>query len=66
MLQKAVSEMPQAEASYHIKRCVDSGLWVPGGGGDDAAEVGDKGEEETDKKTTKVVQESEEVYENIA
>lgn len=21
--------MPQEEAEYHMKRCVDSGLWVP-------------------------------------
>lgn len=21
--------MPEDEAKYHIKRCVDSGLWVP-------------------------------------
>lgn len=29
MLQQAVMEMPKEEAEYHIKRCVDSGLWVP-------------------------------------
>lgn len=29
MLQKAISEMPEDEARYHMKRCVDSGLWVP-------------------------------------
>lgn len=29
MLQKAISEMPEAEAKYHMKRCVDSGLWCP-------------------------------------
>lgn len=52
MLQKIVSEMPQEEASYHIKRCVDSGLWVPGGNdgasGEDKngdAEISDDGEE---------------------
>ncbi|CAL1547310.1 unnamed protein product [Lymnaea stagnalis] len=30
LLQKTVAEMPQEEAAYHIKRCIDSGLWVPG------------------------------------
>lgn len=30
-LQKAVTELPKEQAEYHIKRCVDSGLWVPGG-----------------------------------
>ena len=29
MLQQAVLEMPKEEAEYHIKRCIDSGLWVP-------------------------------------
>ena len=28
-LQKAVTELPREEAEYHMKRCVDSGLWVP-------------------------------------
>lgn len=29
MLQTVISEMPEEEARYHMKRCVDSGLWVP-------------------------------------
>lgn len=29
MLQDAVAKLPKEEAEYHIKRCVDSGLWVP-------------------------------------
>ncbi|ELT99118.1 hypothetical protein CAPTEDRAFT_183144 [Capitella teleta] len=29
LLQKAIAEMPKEEAAYHMKRCVDSGLWVP-------------------------------------
>jgi len=41
MLQDAVTKMPKEEAEYHIKRCIDSGLWVPGGG--DKAE--DEGED---------------------
>lgn len=32
--------MPEDEAKYHLKRCVDSGLWVP-----DASKV-DKEEKE--------------------
>lgn len=32
MLQEAISKMPQEEAAYHMKRCVDSGLWLPDGG----------------------------------
>ena len=23
--------MPEEEAKYHLKRCIDSGLWVPDG-----------------------------------
>jgi cell division cycle protein 37 len=29
MLQKVLGELPEEEARYHLKRCVDSGLWVP-------------------------------------
>mmetsp|Transcript_106889 Transcript_106889/g.297662 ORF Transcript_106889/g.297662 Transcript_106889/m.297662 type:complete len:347 (-) Transcript_106889:67-1107(-) len=28
-LQAAVESMPQEEAKYHLRRCEDSGLWVP-------------------------------------
>jgi cell division cycle protein 37 len=28
MLKKVISEMPEDQARYHMKRCVDSGLWV--------------------------------------
>jgi hypothetical protein len=30
-LQRAVAAMPVEEAAKHIKRCEESGLWVPGG-----------------------------------
>ncbi|XP_032782960.1 hsp90 co-chaperone Cdc37 [Daphnia magna] len=29
LLQQAISTLPEEEARYHMKRCVDSGLWVP-------------------------------------
>ena len=29
LLQKTISEMPEEEATYHMNRCIDSGLWVP-------------------------------------
>jgi len=29
MLQQIIKEMPEEEARYHMKRCVDSGLWCP-------------------------------------
>lgn len=44
LLQKTVAEMPQEEAKYHIERCIDSGLWVPGGGDDDKTEEAKEGE----------------------
>ena len=40
LLQETISKMPEDEAKYHLKRCVDSGLWVP-----DASKV-DKEEKE--------------------
>lgn len=42
MLQDAVTKMSKEDAEYHIRRCIDSGLWVPGGGdkGDDDTEDG--------------------------
>ena len=35
-------EFPKKEAEYHMKRCVDSGLWVPNAA--DAAAGGGEGE----------------------
>ncbi|XP_058450625.1 hsp90 co-chaperone Cdc37 [Malaya genurostris] len=31
MLQEVMSKLPEAEARYHLKRCIDSGMWVPDG-----------------------------------
>lgn len=28
-MRQTIANMPPDEASYHMKRCVDSGLWVP-------------------------------------
>jgi cell division cycle protein 37 len=28
-LKEVIAKMPEEDAKYHIKRCVDSGLWVP-------------------------------------
>jgi len=28
-LQEVLSRMPKEESAYHMKRCIDSGLWVP-------------------------------------
>ncbi|GLV42549.1 Cdc37 [Carabus blaptoides fortunei] len=29
LLQDTIAKMPEEQARYHMKRCVDSGLWVP-------------------------------------
>lgn len=54
LLQKAITELPEEEARYHMKRCVDSGLWVPEA--NKAQETEGKGEGE---------EEGEEVYEEV-
>lgn len=28
-LQGVISKMPEDDAKYHLKRCIDSGLWIP-------------------------------------
>lgn len=57
-LQKAVTEMPEKEAAYHIQRCIDSGLWVPGGGEDKEKEAsGDGADGEASNDTDEVYEE---------
>lgn len=29
LLQETIAKMDEEQARYHMKRCVDSGLWVP-------------------------------------
>lgn len=53
-LQKAITELPEEEARYHMKRCVDSGLWVP---------EANKGQETEGKE--KKEGEGEEVYDEV-
>ncbi|XP_005109382.1 hsp90 co-chaperone Cdc37 [Aplysia californica] len=63
-LQKAVTEIPEKEAAYHIQRCIDSGLWVPGGNEDKSE--GTEGETEgagPDLETT--TSKTEETYEEV-
>lgn len=43
LLQEVIGTMPEEEARYHMKRCIDSGLWVP-----DAKNAGDATAEETE------------------
>lgn len=64
MLQDVVMKMPKEEAEYHIKRCIDSGLWVP-----NAADA-EKADEEGDGKAAATQDDSagddkEETYEEV-
>ncbi|XP_047658927.1 hsp90 co-chaperone Cdc37 isoform X1 [Tachysurus fulvidraco] len=55
MLQDAISKMDPTEAKYHMKRCIDSGLWVPNSQPDDDRE----------KEEEKEVKEEEPQYEEV-
>ncbi|XP_075530699.1 cell division cycle protein 37 isoform X1 [Dermacentor variabilis] len=39
MLKDVIASMPEEEARYHMKRCVDSGLWVPDAKAAEASEA---------------------------
>ncbi|XP_014042421.1 hsp90 co-chaperone Cdc37 [Salmo salar] len=47
MLQEAISKMDPVEAKGHMKRCIDSGLWVPNANTDNEE---DKEEDEEEEK----------------
>uniref|UniRef100_A0A3Q3X1R4 Hsp90 co-chaperone Cdc37 n=1 Tax=Mola mola TaxID=94237 RepID=A0A3Q3X1R4_MOLML len=53
MLQDVISKMDPTEAKAHMKRCIDSGLWVPNSKTDD----GDEKEEDTTYEEVKQEQE---------
>ncbi|XP_045903286.1 hsp90 co-chaperone Cdc37 isoform X3 [Micropterus dolomieu] len=47
MLQIAINKLDPEEGKYHLRRCIDSGLWVPDSGeGDDDDKEEDEEEEE--------------------
>lgn len=46
MLQEVISKMDPTVAKAHMKRCIDSGLWVPNAKGDDGEEKGDEKDDE--------------------
>ncbi|CAB4036111.1 hsp90 co-chaperone Cdc37-like, partial [Paramuricea clavata] len=48
MLQKVLAELPEEEARSHLKKCVDSGLWVPNA--KDAAAKTEKKTEEAEEE----------------
>lgn len=45
MLQEVISKMDPTEAKIHMKRCIESGLWVPNSRTDDDGEKEEKEEE---------------------
>lgn len=40
MLQETINKMPEQEAVYYMKRCVDAGLWVQGKNDDESSAPG--------------------------
>jgi len=58
-LQDTLTAMPEEEARYHLKRCVDSGLWVP-----DARKNAAEGDDTTSPKEP--TEDDEEVYDELS
>ncbi|XP_070684439.1 hsp90 co-chaperone Cdc37 [Pempheris klunzingeri] len=46
MLQEAINKLHPEEGKYHLRRCIDSGLWVPDSGEGDDEEDEEDGEED--------------------
>lgn len=46
-MQETLSNMSEEDAKYHMKRCVDSGLWVP-----DAKKKEREGEDDAEGETS--------------
>ncbi|KAK8767344.1 hypothetical protein V5799_005884 [Amblyomma americanum] len=46
MLKEVIATIPEEEARYHMKRCVDSGLWVPD------AKAAEQGAQEASSETS--------------
>jgi len=55
LLQQVIKEMPEEQARYHMKRCVESGLWVPSK--DDPATSTEDGFVKKDNEEEEVYQE---------
>ncbi|XP_023153471.2 hsp90 co-chaperone Cdc37 isoform X1 [Amphiprion ocellaris] len=50
MLQEAMNKLDFEEGKYHLKRCIDSGLWVPDSGEGDDDEEDEEGDNEEDEE----------------
>jgi len=67
-LKHAVTQMPEKDAAYHIQRCIDSGLWVPGGGDEaehDEGVEGAAGDSATGEGGEDTAAKSDDIYEQV-
>lgn len=53
LLQETISKMPEDEAKCHLKRCVDSGLWIA----DASSQAAEKTEDGAAVKTEQIYEE---------
>ncbi|XP_035027106.2 hsp90 co-chaperone Cdc37 isoform X2 [Hippoglossus stenolepis] len=51
MLQQAMSKLHPEEGKYHLKRCIDSGLWVPESGEGDEEDDEEEEDEEDENES---------------
>lgn len=49
LLQETISKMDEEDAKYHMKRCVDSGLWVPEANKKESGDASDDTESKEEK-----------------
>ncbi|XP_075164808.1 cell division cycle protein 37 [Haematobia irritans] len=68
LLQKTIAAMPVEEAKYHMKRCVDSGLWVPNAADapEDESETPSSEKKESKESSAKAKEEKEPVYTGVS
>lgn len=59
LLKKTITELPEEEARYHMKRCIDSGMWVP-----DASDLEKMEASAESKASTSTSNEEEDIYED--
>ncbi|XP_068444964.1 hsp90 co-chaperone Cdc37 isoform X1 [Clinocottus analis] len=50
MLQEAINKLDLEEGKYHLRRCIESGLWVPDSGEEEGKEEDEEEEEEVDEE----------------
>lgn len=51
MLQETIAAMPEEDARYHMKRCIDSGLWVPDSNNDELSQKNTSGDVPVNRKS---------------